>query len=639
MPSDSGGSADTVLGVRIWREDESTRTAEPTTAAMDLGPLSTPDLPVEDDSGGTLSFRSLPSIGELRRLLRTEFTGYGTRAVGIGVLGGLAALIELVIVLAIANLGSALLSDSGDAPIDLALGIQLSRTQLAGLTVVAVVVRGLVEVGYIALQTRALTSYEVSARSTILDAYIDAEWREQSAEQPAQFVNATYAFLGTSRNTYRRTMDVITALISFLLMIAGSFVIGGIWAFGIIGGAAVISLALRPVARRSHRAGSAARDAAHRFGDAMWETVLLARETRVLGIADIVNRRNRLAAADVAHANRSRDLLSGLSASAYSSALYGIVTLGLLLVSVVNVADPARIVAILLLLYRGLGYGRTFQSMYQEVVNSEPSIHSLRETRERLDRAQMPHGGLRLEGELREVNFQDVGFAYEDGRSALSGVNVRITEGDTLGVVGPSGAGKSTFVHLMLRLLLPTHGQVLVNGLDLASLEPDSWFGRAVLVPQDARAYDGTVLENVTCHRPDVTERDARDALRAAHLLNEMEALPDGLHTVVTGNRLSGGQRQRLAIARALAGRPDILVLDEPTSALDLLSEEAIRRTLEALRGRVTLVIVAHRLSTLRICDRVAVFEDGRIEAIGSREDLEAGSAFYAEALRLARLV
>lgn len=602
-----------------------------------VAPVSIPDVPQPEieRSDGT----RLPSIKELRTLLGTEFAGFGSRAVRVGLLGGVVALVELAIVLAIASLGAAILRGKADEPVALVAGITISTTQLAVLTVLAVVARGIVEVGYVIVQTRSVTNYEIQARSSLLGAYTDAEWTEQTAQPPPQIVNTAYSFLATSRNTYRQTMDIVTSMVSFLLMIGGSFVAGGPWALGIIGGAALITLCLRPLARRSHGAGAEARDAAHKFGDAIWETVLLARETRVLGISGLADRKNRLEARKVADANKDRDLLAGLSASAYSSALFGVVTSGLLILTVTDIGNPARMAAILLLLFRGLGYGRTFQTTYQSVMSNEPAIRSLRETRERLEAARLPQGGLPLEGQLRRLQFRDVGFRYPGGQSALSNVTLTLEHGDALGVVGPSGAGKSTFVHLMLRLLQPTHGEILVNDLGLSEVDLSTWFGRAVLLPQDARTYEGSVLDNVTCGRPQIGEEQAREALRSAHLLEEMETLPNGLDTVVTGDRLSGGQRQRLAIARALAGRPEILVLDEPTSALDLVSEEGIRRTLEALRGQITLVIVAHRLSTLRICDRVAVFEHGRLEAVGSREELENNSGFYAEALRLARLV
>ena len=580
-----------------------------------------------------------PSLGELRALLSIEFAGNGSRILAIGTLGGLIAVIELVLVVGIAQLGTAMLRGTGDAPIALPLGLETSPSRLAAATVAVVIVRGVLEMFYVIAQSRALAAYELTARSAMLRSFLEAEWPEQIRQPPAQFVNEAYSFLGVSRTTYRRMMDAITAFLSFLVMIAGSFLVGGLWVLAVILGAVAIAAALRPLARRSHIAGVRSRDAAHRFGDAIWESVLLARETRVLGITDTANRRNQRSASFVAEANRSRDQLAGIASSTYTSVLFTIVTGGLLLITLVDVSNPAAIVTVLLLLFRGLGYGRTLQAMYQEIVASEPSIRALQKTRERLEDAHIPSGGPDLEGELSELVFTDVGFSYQDGRPALNGVNVHIHRGEALGVVGPSGAGKTTFVHLMLRLLLPTRGAITVNGLDLAVLDPSSWFGRAVLVTQDARAYEGTVLDNVTCGRPGVTESVARQALRSAHLLDEIEALPNGINTIVSGDRLSGGQRQRLAIARALAGKPDILVLDEPTSALDLISEEAIRQTLAELKGHVTLVIVAHRLSTLRICDRVAVFEHGSMQAVGSREELEADSDFYAEAIRLAKLV
>lgn len=553
-------------------------------------------------------------------------------------MGGVSALIEIFIVMSIANLGAALVGGS-DGAVSLVFleGVPLATAGVAATA--AVGVKFLVDNLLVRFQARALYRYETEARASVLGAYISAEWSEQSSESPAQLVNTTYSFLNTARANYRRVMEMTSALASFVIMAVGSFVAGGLWVIAIIAGVVVIGLGLRPMARRAHDTGTLERDAAHAFSDAIWETVMLAREIRVLGLRDVVAARNSTCAENVAESNRRLVVVDGLVTLSYTSAIYAVVTLGMLVVSLVGLSDPARVVTILLLLYRGLGYGRAVQSLYQYIVASEPSVRALGETRDRFTDAELVRGGLEFSGELQTIALEHVDYSYGGSGAALRDVNLTIERGEALGVVGPSGAGKSTFVNLLLRLLTPSRGRVVVNGVDLNSLDVDSWFGRIVLVPQDARSFMGTVTDNVSCGRTGIDIEDVRAALRDAHVLDEMESLPDGLNTDISGDRLSGGQRQRVAIARALVGRPDVVVLDEPTSALDLLSEEAIRRTLEDLRGRVTLVIVAHRLSTLRICDRVAVFEGGRLDAVGTRSELEAGSPFYAEAVRLARLV
>ena len=167
-----------------------------------------------------------------------------------------------------------------------------------------------------------------------------------------------------------------------------------------------------------------------------------------------------------------------------------------------------------------------------------------------------------------------------------------------------------------------------------------TWFGHIAMVPQAPRALQGTIAENVRYLRDGISDEEVISALKTARLYDELISLPDGLDTAVGefGVRLSGGQVQRLAVARALVGHPNLVVMDEPTSALDPITEDALRVSLEYLKERCILVIIAHRFSTLRLCDQIVVVEDGRIQAVGDRSMIESENEFFAEAARLARL-
>lgn len=194
-------------------------------------------------------------------------------------------------------------------------------------------------------------------------------------------------------------------------------------------------------------------------------------------------------------------------------------------------------------------------------------------------------------------------------------------------------------VNVLLRLYEPTSGEVLVNGVALHDVDDNEWHRRVAIVPQEPRLTHGTIADNIRFLR-DLDDESVQQAAVEAHIDGFIRTLPAGYDSPVgeLGMGLSGGQRQRICIARALAGKPDLLVLDEPTSALDGESEAAIQRTLQQLKGQVTMVIVAHRLSTLSICDRLLVLEDGRLVASGSADDLAESSPYYREAMRLAGL-
>jgi ATP-binding cassette subfamily C protein len=224
------------------------------------------------------------------------------------------------------------------------------------------------------------------------------------------------------------------------------------------------------------------------------------------------------------------------------------------------------------------------------------------------------------------VAFEGVAYTYDDDRGwALRDVDLVIRRGECLGLVGPSGAGKSTLVDLLLGILEPTRGHLTVDGRDIR-LGLRSWQSRIGYVPQTPFLLDDTLRRNIAFGLPDAEIDESRlvTALRAARLDDLVTSLPSGLDTRVgeRGVRLSGGERQRVAIARSLYREPEILVLDEATAALDSLSEREVREAIDRLRGHTTLIVIAHRLSTVRGCDRLVYVAEGRITGVGAWDDL-----------------
>ena len=242
---------------------------------------------------------------------------------------------------------------------------------------------------------------------------------------------------------------------------------------------------------------------------------------------------------------------------------------------------------------------------------------------------------------IDDVSFDDVSFSYEGGRRpALAGVSFQIERGELIGIVGPSGSGKSTLVQLLLRLRQPCEGRVLVNGVDASDYALDDWVRRVTFVAQDAHLFNGSVADNVRFYREGVSDDAVRAACRLANIDDEILTWPEGYDAGVgeRGRQLSGGQRQRLTIARALVGEPDLVILDEPTSNLDAKSEAAIRDTSTSLAERAMVFVVAHRLSTLDVCTRIMVIQNGVLCALDQPKVLETSGTFYQESLRLSGL-
>jgi ABC-type multidrug transport system fused ATPase/permease subunit len=224
-----------------------------------------------------------------------------------------------------------------------------------------------------------------------------------------------------------------------------------------------------------------------------------------------------------------------------------------------------------------------------------------------------------------------VSFEYRSGEPVLRDVSAKVTPGEMVAFVGPSGAGKSTVLNLLPRFYDPTDGAVRFDGHDLRAVKLKDVRAHVALVLQENLILPTSVRDNIAYGRADATDADVRKAAELAGAHEFIQRLPDGYATVLTesGQNLSGGQRQRIAIARALASESPVVVLDEPTSALDPQNEQMVTETLRSLKGKRTVVIVSHRLSTVSDCDRIYLMEEGRVVEQGTHESLIARRGAY----------
>ena len=245
-----------------------------------------------------------------------------------------------------------------------------------------------------------------------------------------------------------------------------------------------------------------------------------------------------------------------------------------------------------------------------------------------------PQAPLVLPKDKVEYELDGVSFCYPSRPNlmVLRGVSFRVAEGEMVAIVGPSGAGKTTIFDLIQRFYDPSAGAIRAAGVNIRDLALDELRSNIGYVPQDAVMFAGTLLENLIYARPQASEEDVQEALELAHAQAFVNALPAGLATKVGegGVGLSGGQRQRLAIARALIAKPKLLLLDEATSALDAESEHQIRLSIDGLKGRMTILVIAHRLSTVRQANRILVMQEGQLIDSGTHEKLLQSSELYA---------
>jgi ABC-type multidrug transport system fused ATPase/permease subunit len=235
-----------------------------------------------------------------------------------------------------------------------------------------------------------------------------------------------------------------------------------------------------------------------------------------------------------------------------------------------------------------------------------------------------------------------VRFSYPTRtEDAVSAIDLDVRFGEAIGIVGASGSGKSTLVDLLLGLLHPDEGSIEIDGRPLAE-NLNAWRDQIGFVPQDIFLLDDTLASNIALARTGESASldRLREAIRLAHLESVVESLPEGLETVLgeRGVRMSGGQKQRIGLARALYGSPSVLILDEATSALDNQTERLISDALNSLHGQLTMIVIAHRLSTVRSCDRIVYMEEGRIAGVGTFDELDRTNEGFAKLVELGSL-
>ena len=305
--------------------------------------------------------------------------------------------------------------------------------------------------------------------------------------------------------------------------------------------------------------------------------------------------------------------ISGVIAYAAFRSIYGDVLPGAFfsfITALLLAYDPARRLARLQIsLERAVVNAR----MIYEILDQEPTQGD----RPEAINIAVPHG---------EIEFRNVEFGYGQGESVLQDVSFIAEAGKTTAVVGPSGAGKSTLISLVPRFYDPAAGQVLIDGVDIATVAKKSLRHQIAYVSQQAWLFEGSIRDNLRYARPDATDAEIEDAARLANAHEFILAQPQGYDTLLgeNGVNLSGGQRQRISIARALVRDAPILLLDEATSALDNESEAAVQSALESAMKNRTVLVIAHRLSTIAKADRIVVMQGGRVVEVGNHADLSA---------------
>jgi ATP-binding cassette, subfamily B, bacterial len=481
-----------------------------------------------------------------------------------------------------------------------------------------------------------VTDVGVKLRKRLTLGYLNSSWATQQAERSGRLQELVVSYAGAGAGLVSSFTTAIIASLNLIAMIVVSLAIDPKASLAVIVALVLLGSAIAPLRRRIKTRSRRAAEAGMNFATSISELGSLGLEMQAFGARQAFQQRIvRLIDTEASERKRVGILQGGIG-PIYTFLAYAALVAAVAMATLSGVTELSSIGAVMLVMLRSLSYGQSLQGSSANMVSVIPFLETLDTTMDRYEASPAPGGGVSINA-VNDLVATNLSFAYSPtSEPVLRDLSFTIPRGSVVGIIGPSGSGKSTLVQLLLGLREAVSGQISANGIDLRTIDRQVWATKVAFVPQEALLFSGSIAENIGFFR-DFSDVQIRHAAARAHLDDDIANLPDGYDSNVgeRGGRLSGGQRQRLAIARALIGEPEVLILDEPTSALDMTSESAIRATLSELAGRTTVVIIAHRLTTLEMCDQLMVIQDGELKAIGTHQQLSDSDPFYREALRL----
>jgi ATP-binding cassette subfamily B protein len=486
------------------------------------------------------------------------------------------------------------------------------------------------------LPSRIASEVQASLRTKLFHAYTGASWEVQSLDREGQLQDTMTSQTMQATGGAVGATGLISNSLQFFALLVTAFVLNPWAAAGILVSGVAIFTAVRPLKKLGVRRARALSRAQVSYASGINEAIRLAEETQVFGVAGAQRRRIDALVQQAKQLFFSTQVLAKLVPNIFQSLILIMLVGALWILHAIGVGNTPSLVAIILLLVRSARSGQQGLATFQSLSQTLPFIERTQDAEQRYAESAPPQGDVPLKN-VQTLAFRQVSYAYRAGQPVLSDVSFEVARGDVIGVIGPTGAGKSTLIQILLQLRRPRSGSYLVNGLPAERFLRTDWHGRVVYVPQEPRLLHATVAENVRFDR-ELDQPAIERAARLAHIHDEIMSWERGYETVVgpRADAVSGGQQQRLCLARALAATPEVLVLDEPTSALDPKSESRIQESLNELKDELTLFIIAHRISTLDICDRVMVIMGGRLVAFDTIEALRENNAYYRSASAIA---
>jgi ATP-binding cassette, subfamily B, bacterial len=504
------------------------------------------------------------------------------------------------------------------------------------ITFVLCIIRLLLQIPLSTLPARIGAQVMARLRTELFDAFSRASWTAISRGREGNLQEIMTNQVAQAVNGVSGTTGLIASSLQFLVLMISALFLSPVAAVAVGAMTVVLFGLLRPLRARGGGYAKALSRAQVRYANGIAESNRLAEETQVFAVGDAQRERIGQAVKQAQHWYFRSQVLARLIANVYQSLIYLLLVGGIWVLHLIGGGHAGSLTGVVLLLLRAGMAGQIVQGNYQTLVQSLPFVERAQQTLESFRDSAEEDAGQPLSS-IDTLSFEHVSFAYNPATPVLRDINFSVRGGEAIGIVGPSGAGKSTLVQLLLRLRRPVDGSYLINGEPTEAFARDDWYRHVSYVPQEPRLLHASVADNIRFFR-EIDQEQIENAARLAQIHGDIVGWEHGYETIVgpRADAVSGGQQQRICLARALAAGPEVLVLDEPTSALDPESEALISASLKTIRRQLTLFIVAHRMSTLEMCDRVMVIVDGRLAGFDTRPALQRDNPYYRHASQLA---
>lgn len=580
----------------------------------------------------------------IRRILdlcRELYAGYFTRLSGLAVLGLFSGFLEGVSVSLLVPLFSVFLKGGGDIGSNFALRafqsafnvlhISFSFRTLLIITFSVFLIKTstLFISGY--MRGRIISSYKASMRRRLYESFLGSNFSYLRTQKAGHLNHVIMGEVKQSSRLFDDVVGLILSIGSSVMYLTVAFALSWqITTLTVVLGTALL-IALVPLLKKVRHYSRQLITLGKRISHILVEALIGIKTVKALGVENEVALLARALFKELEKMEFGKycvKLVTKLSFEPVSVIfILSVFTVSYLYLSF----DLVSFIAIIYLVNRVFGNVNNIQSGMVVILEGLPSaeevLYTLRATR---IHTTQQHGTAHFLFE-RELAADCVSFSYGKDIPALMNVSIRIHKGESVGIIGPSGAGKTTFVDIFLRLLLPSSGNITLDGVDVREISFAEWRRRVVYVAQEVFLRNDTISENIRFFDSSISETDILDACKKTGVYDMIRSLPQGIATIVgeRGARLSGGERQRIALARALARKPSVLILDEATSALDAESEQVVKETLSRLRGEITIIIIAHRLTTVLGADRIIALDGGRVIEDGNPEELKRNPDSY----------